>query len=94
MTLKQMFQKMENYNEVAEMMGAQKARICFSDNTLCVSMFERFSSYSDLRKYINREYFKNIADQILKSSDWEFDADWHCEGTSGIMTFNAELTAN
>ena len=84
----ELFKKVEAYNEIAELMMTQKARIYFADTTYVCCFGEHFTSYSEFRKYIRREYIKEVADQIL-SGDWEFDK----EVTIGRSKFEIELVA-
>ena len=71
MTLKEIFKKVETYNEIAELMLSQKARVHYYDCS-CFSG-EHFTDYKSLAKYIKREYFKDCADMILKADDYEID---------------------
>lgn len=76
MTLKKLFEKVNNYNEIADMMRNRKAQIYFYS---CEAEFknipfgDHFKTYEDLRKYIRKEYIKEIADFILKFDGWELD---------------------
>ena len=72
MTLKKLFEKVEAYNEVAEMMRTRKAEIHFYlRDVICFG--DHFDSFESLRKYIHKEYTKELADAVLKCSDWELD---------------------
>ena len=71
MTLKDMMKKVETYNEIADLMGTQKAALAFADTYRT----ERFLCYSDLWKYIRRKYLKEVADLILKDDTWGIDED-------------------
>ena len=71
MTLKEMFKKVETYNEIAELMRTYKTMISFYD---CGAYHgQRVKSYDELRRWVRKEYIKEIADQILKCDTWEFD---------------------
>lgn len=99
MTLKELFKKVETYNEIAEMMHSRKAKIHFymraSGCNICFG--ESFESFESLRKYIRNEYLKETADAILKCSDWELDQEIEIAYAdhfgSHIETFCAELVA-
>lgn len=94
MTLKKLFDKVDTYNEVAELMMARKARIYFSDSYFSG---KHFNDYNSLRKHINEEYIKELADMILKADTWEFDKEVRFEwtdffGDSHETIVTAELT--
>jgi hypothetical protein len=75
MTLKQIFQKVEAYNEIAGLMQTNKARIYFVEyagSSTC-SWGDYFTNYSDLRKYIRKTYIKPVADAIIACDEWDFD---------------------
>lgn len=96
MTLKQMFKKIEAYNEIAHMMGTSKAQIYFADvdEKFGISLGgDHFDDYDAFRKYIKGEYHKEIADLILKSDCWDFDKDFSFEWAGGTAAFTAELVA-
>ena len=78
MTLKELFKKVETYNEVAELMSERKAAIHFTTcdpKCTLVRFGDTFKGFADLRKYVRENYTKEFADMILKSTDFEFDAD-------------------
>lgn len=99
MTLKELFKKVEAYNEIAEMMHSRKAKIHFymraSGCNICFG--ESFESFESLRKYIRNEYLKEMADAVLKCSDWELDQEMEITYTdhfgSHVETFGADLVA-
>ena len=93
MTLKDLFKKVETYNEIAEMMRTYKAKIYF-----CDSFFsgEHFDTFEALRKYARKEYIKDLADRVLKFDGWEFDKGITFEWTDSFgdtmtVTLTAEL---
>ena len=95
MTLKKLFDKVDTYNEVAELMNARKARIYFSDSYFSG---KHFDNYSSLRKYIKAEYIEELAGLILKADTWEFDKEvkfvWNDYfGDTHETIVTAELTA-
>lgn len=94
MTMRELFKKIDAYNEIAHMMGTDKARIYFYDISDGISLGgERFDDYGIFRKYVKSEYQKEIADKILKADCWDFDKDFTFEWAGGTATFSAELTA-
>ena len=93
MTLRKIFEKVETYNEIAEMMNTDKAQICFSDITICVPTCKRFNSFKELRKYVQREFISEIAYQIINSDKWELDGEVEIEWHGGVSKFRAELVA-
>lgn len=93
MTLKEMFKKVEAYNEIADMMKTDKAQIYFHDCSGCCSFGEHFTSFKELRKYIKNEYMPEIAEKLLEADNWELDGEVEIEWRGGIDRFGAELTA-
>lgn len=100
MTLKELFKKVETYNEIAEMMKSRKAKIHFyvkaSGCNICFG--ESFDSFESLRKYVRREYLKQMADAVLKCSDWELDNEseiaWSDYFGEHVDTFGVDLVAD
>lgn len=89
MKIKEMFKKVEGYNELAEVMNAEKAHIWFADK-LCCSLTDgdSFTDYSEFRKYVRREYVKDVADFILNSDEWEMNSEADYTSNSGrVLTF-------
>ncbi len=70
MTIKEMFKKIEAYNEVAEIMRTDKARLSFTYDS---HWGEKFDSFQSFRKWIRRELAKEIADFVLSSNEFEMD---------------------
>lgn len=71
MTMKEVFKKVESYNELADLMYARKAQVYFSRPG---GLFgDSFSTYKEFQKYINDEYVEPLAEMILKSDEWNFD---------------------
>lgn len=99
MTMKEMFKKVETYNEVAEMMRTDKASVYFYDTNGSWTSGEHFRTYNDFRKHIRNEYIKEVADLILKADTFEMDSETSFIykdrfGEETISTFGAELSAN
>lgn len=93
MTLKEMFKKVDTYNEVAEVMHTDKAVIHFSDSYYYGKDFETYDSF---RKYIRKEYISEVVNLILKESNWEMDGEITTEwidyfGDTHATTFSAEV---
>lgn len=70
MTIKEMFKKVEAYNEVAEIMGHSVAKIYFEYD---IHWGEKLDNYSNFSKYIRREFIKELGDVILRADDFEMD---------------------
>ena len=84
MTLKDMFKKVENYNELAELMRVQKAAIRYNEEFT----LKTFDNYKEFRKFVKDEYLEEVAAEIL-ASNFEFD------GTTEIKVvdrFDGEYT--
>ena len=81
MTMKELFKKVETYNEVAELMMTEKAEICF---TYAFLSYEKFTNYNDFRKFIRKELIKDVADKILKADAFEFDKDMEISWTDAF----------
>ena len=90
MKMKDMFKKMETYNEVAEVMMVTKAKIQFGEKWHS----ERFDNFNDFKKYIRNEYIKEVADKILNFEGWEIDGESTIEGNWGESTFFSEIVSN
>lgn len=96
MTLREMFKKVETYNEIAELMRTDKASIYFAERVRAgiICSGQHFRSYSDLSKYIRREFFKEVADKLLKADNWEIDGEMEISFAGRTFTYLAELSAN
>ena len=95
MTMKEMFKKVEGYNEIAELMRTDKASIYFAETAGAWTNGEHFKRYEDFRKYVRREYIKELADKVLKSDAWEIDGNTDIQmGYGKTYTFTSELSAN
>lgn len=78
MTLKEMMKKVETYNEVAEVMGTQRAELLLEDG----NVYEYFETWAELRKYIRREYVSEYADALLKTNTYEMDKETEINWTN------------
>ena len=97
MTLRELFKKVEAYNEIAELMGTDKAKIVLTTTCHGFTQCEgTFQTYKDFTKFVKEEYFPDVANGLIKSKDWEIDGDitfnwgWNEENTA---IYGAELTA-
>ena len=94
MKMKEMFKKVETYNEIAELMNTHKAKIQFGEKFHS----ERFVNFSEFKKYIHSEYIDEVAEKILKSEEWEIDGEveikWGEGMFSGASTYFVELVSN
>ena len=95
MTIKELFKKVETYNEIAELMNTRKASISFYDYG--VFHGESFETFNEFRKWLRGTYIKEMADVILKLSDWEFDKKVTIKHTdyfgTSIEEFSADLVS-
>ena len=94
MKMKELFKKVEAYNEVAELMHTAKAKIQFGE----VYYSERFEHYNDFCKYVKREYIKEVAEKILNADNVEFDSEIVIEYGNDIFAgcskFSVDLVSN
>jgi len=90
MKMKDMFKKIETYNEIAEIMLTQKAKIMFGEKWC----YETFNSYNEFKKYVRNEYIKEVADMILNSEDWEIDDEVEIVWSDGTSKFFSEIVSN
>ena len=74
MTVKEMFKKIENYNEVADLMRTNKEKIELSYEKYFA---ESFTNYQEFRKYVKREFINPIPEKILNDTDFNFDETRH-----------------
>ena len=77
MTLKEMFKKIEGYNQIAEIMGTDKIYLGFNIN----ASDERFTNLKDLKKWVNEEFIEELASVVLNFDQYEFDTDRAMEFT-------------
>lgn len=97
MTMKELFKKVETYNEIAELMKTDKAQLVLTniDNGF-ISVEGHFKSYKDFTKYVKGELFPDVAENLIKSKDWEIDGTitftwgWNNEN---ISEYGMELAA-
>ena len=95
MTIKDIFKKVENHNEVAEALKERTAKVYFGDVLVdgILTNGETFSAFAELRKHIRKEYFKDVADKLLNADDWTMDCKKTIETASGReLTFVLSLT--
>lgn len=71
MTIKEMFKKINAYNEVAEIMGqSDRVYLGYEDGE---SLHFAASTEKELREFIKEEYFAWAAKPILNCNGYEFD---------------------
>lgn len=70
MTIKEMFKKVEAYNEVAELIGSNKAVL---EITLDVHFSEKFSTYKEFKAYIKREWIDELAKAVEGYDKYEYE---------------------
>ena len=70
MTIKEMLKKIEAYNEVAEMLGTERAELRFVIDGWMLS--EKVEDYKSFVKYVRHELIDEIASLILKCNEYEF----------------------
>lgn len=95
MTMKELFKKVETYNEVADLMNTRKAKIKFYDYD--IHSGESFETYDEFRSWVREQFIKEEAEVILKSNSWQFDEELTIEYTDffGTQTniFSADLVS-
>lgn len=74
MKIREMFKKVEAYNELAEIMNGEKAHVWFAEKSV-ITIGDAFKDYNEFRKYIRREYFKDVEDFVLNSDEWEINSE-------------------
>ena len=97
MTLREMFKKVEAYNEIAALMRTEEAKINLVECDGCY-FGETFSDYKSLTRYVKTEFIKELADLVLKCDQYEFDKEVNFRWTDIFgdvhdVTFAAELVA-
>ena len=96
MTMKELFKKVDTYNEIAEMMGTDKAKLVLTDIDIITKCEGSFKTYKEFTKFVKSEYQKEVAENLIKSKDWELDGEitfqwgWNKEHTA---KYGIELAA-
>lgn len=96
MTMRELFKKIETYNEIAEMMGTHKAKIALVEKDIIAMCAGTFKTYKEFAKFVKDEFFPDVAENLIKSKDWELNGEitfqwgWEKENTA---TYSVELTA-
>lgn len=95
MKIKEAFAKISVYNEIAALESEEQKAIWFEDVLLPgVTDGEKFSRFEDFRKFVRKEYFKEVADAILGSDDWELNEEKELTNNLGRkLTFGLYVTA-
>lgn len=78
MRMKDLFDKMDTYNEIADLLQTgYEAKICF---TFTDFDSETFSNYKEFKSYLKAEVVDDLTNFILTSNAFEFNAvleyDW------------------
>lgn len=73
MTIKEMIKKVEAYNEVANVMGTEKAVLKFEYGFGWGKEVEDLASF---KKYMKDEFIKEMVDAIMNFKEYEFDKDF------------------
>ena len=85
MTIKEMLKKVEAYNEVAEMLGTEKAvlRVIFDG----FGLSEEVKDAKSFKSFVKETYIPEIASVVLKCEDYEFHKNhvFEVEGYFGDM---------
>jgi hypothetical protein len=75
MKIKEAFKKVEVYNEIADLENEKRKVIWFADVIAeCIRDGTTFTSFDSFRKYVRKNYIKDVADQIL-NEDWELNSE-------------------
>jgi len=96
MTMKELFKKVETYNEIADMMGTNKAKLVLVEKDIISTCAGTFKTYKEFTKFVKDEYFPDVAENLIKSKEWEIDGEitfqwgWDKENTA---KYGVELTA-
>ena len=90
MTIKQLFKKVEAYNEIARKIGAHEIEVKVSFDYF---WSENFSTFKSFKKYLDKEIAEEMAEMLLASKDFEIDGktviEWE-DGWDGRM-YQAEV---
>lgn len=70
MTIKEMLKAVETYNEVAELVGSQKAVLVMGDEFSSRTEVHNMKAF---RKLVKEEYIEEMAEAILNSKNYEFN---------------------
>lgn len=90
MKIKEAFKKVETYNEIADLENEKRKVIWFADVIAeCIRDGATFTSFDAFRKYVRKNYIKDIADQIL-NEDWELNSEKEIVNNTG-RTIKLEL---
>lgn len=89
MKIKEAFKKICAYNEVAELIGEEPKGIWFACE-LCAGVHDgaTFKTYESFRKYVRKEYFADMAKEILESDGWTLNGDMEITNRGRVSKFN------
>lgn len=71
MTVREIFKKVDAYNEVAEIMGTDKAIVKVAGFSF--SCLDEFENFKDFRAYLKREIIDTLANAVLACDEFEND---------------------
>ena len=86
MTIKELFAKVNAYNELAELMHVSKAKVSFYDYGIFHG--ETFDSFKDFRKWLKKNYIDEVAEPILKLTNVEFDKEFTVDYTDSFGSYS------
>lgn len=73
MTLKQMFNKIKGYNDIAEVVRTDKVYIGFN-----IDMTDgRFYDFKSLKKWLDTMFIDELVEKVLAFDQYEFDNDYN-----------------
>ena len=72
MTIKEMFRKIETYNDIAKLVGTDQIKITITVDTFYIESFQYFA---DFRKWLKKEWISEMGEAFLKYADFEFNAE-------------------
>ena len=90
MKIREIFNKIENYNEIANYISysSDKVAIEFSDGRYSSS---QFSNFKEFRKFVKDEYINEVANFILNYDGWEVGQTEPYNLGGNIMDFEVNL---
>lgn len=86
MTIRQLFKKVETYNEIAKKIGAHEIEV---NVTFDYYRTESFSTFRSFKMFTDKELLEQLAEAILTSNrfeigekaviEWDDNWDWSCQ---------------
>lgn len=92
MTMRELFKKVEAYNDITVLMNADKAAISFAqiDNGISLGS-DRYNNFADFRKWVKWYYLPEVAQKILTAKDCAFDSEFEFDWRGGVAKFSVAL---